>query len=88
MTRIYRYEVPVDDQVHSIEITGYPLFVHCRQRDVVEFYAIEDSDVTPKPRHFLVVGTGFTLPGKTYRYWGTAVEPDGILVWHLIELEG
>ena len=35
--RIHRYQVPVDDQVHVIELNGTPAHVGCRDPEVVEF---------------------------------------------------
>lgn len=79
--RIYRYEVPVDDQLHVVEISGDPLFVACRNLTVVEFWARANQVVIP--RKFVVVGTGHPIPVDV-TYWGTALAPSG-LVWHLME---
>lgn len=88
MRRIFRYEVPVDDMVHEIHGAGTPLAVGCRDPRVVEFWAINDSDVLPMPRFFTVVGTGHSLDRlRCPRHRGTAVAPGGALVWHLIEVE-
>lgn len=100
-TRIYRYEVPVDDQVHEFRLHGSPLSVGCRKADVVEFWAVHlDDDEMQRvlspgrempPRRFRVVGTGHPIPERMplhdgWRYIGTAVAPGGALVWHLIEV--
>lgn len=82
--RIYRYEVPVDDQTHEVHIEGDPLHVGCRQTDVVEFWAAAGPLSPGSPRRFTVVGTGHPFD-DAYRYWGTAVAPGGQLVWHLLE---
>lgn len=39
--RVLRYEVPVDDQWHEIEVQGDVAHVGCRQADVVEFWAVD-----------------------------------------------
>lgn len=80
--RIYRYEVPVDDQWHEIRTMGDPLHVCARDPRVVEFWA----RYTPGAPHgvlrrFLVVGTGQPMP-EDVMYHGTAVA--GPLVWHLV----
>lgn len=81
--RIYRYEVPVDDETHEVCIEGDPLHVGCRQIDTVEFWAIANRGPLV-PRRFTVVGTGHPFD-EGHRYWGTAVAPGGQLVWHLLE---
>ena len=56
--RIYRYEVPVDDAVHTFDLHGDPQAVGCRRDDVVEFWAIHHDDEAPGSyisRRFLVV---------------------------------
>lgn len=87
MNAIYRYEVPVDDNVHTIPLTGQVLHVGCRKTDVVEFWALH-TDASEEKRHFVVVGTGQPLVplGRTAEYVGTAYAPSGGLVWHLLEV--
>ena len=81
--RIFRYEVPVDDLWHEIELRGgEPLFVAARRADVVEFWAHYDERFPVRTARFMVVGTGLALPRPT-AYHGTAL--DGQLVWHLLE---
>lgn len=84
--RIYRYQVPVDDRVHVIDLNGSPCHVGCRDPQVLEFWAIHRDGVPTVGRHFTVVGTGHRLPTDQYRHWGTAVAPGGALVWHLVEV--
>lgn len=83
--RIFRYEVPVDDRWHEIELRGgYPLHVAARRRDVVEFWAhYDESQPVVEKRRFIVVGTGHPLPAAPTVYHGTALA--GALVWHLLE---
>lgn len=83
MKTIYRYEVPVDDQPHTIELWGDPLAVGCRTVGEVEFWAFAVPGAATMARRFQVIGTGHpALNGA--RYWGTAVR--GVFVWHLLEL--
>ena len=79
--RIFRHEVPVDDEWHSFRIVGNPLHVACRRLAVVEFWARANNDPGVS-RMFRVVGTGHLMPDAV-TYWGTAVTAD--LVWHLVE---
>ena len=90
--RVLRYEVPVDDEWHSFQLSGkiYP-FVNAPFPHVVEFWAL-DSDRHIVNRKFRVVGTGQPLPFSTridisYDYIGTAIFKNevGRLVWHLFE---
>lgn len=81
--RVFRYEVPVDDQWHAIRCTQ-PLKVECREVDTVEFWAFS-TDVRSLPvRRFRVFGTGQAIEDEV-DYVGTAVAPGGSLVWHLME---
>jgi hypothetical protein len=82
--RIFRYEVPVDDDVHPIELSGRVVHVGCRDPKVVEFWALHAGGPTTE-RVFYVVGTGHHIPGGWTEHVGTAVAPGGQLVWHLME---
>lgn len=86
---IYRYEVPVDDQWHEIGLRGDILEVGCRQSDMVEFWATHDTDAVIQQRKYVVVGTGQPWPSIPFDqrlvYRGTAQDPTGTLVWHLLE---
>lgn len=81
-SRIFRYEVPVDDQWHRIEGCLAPLHVDCRQLDVVEFWAWEYTDTTVADE-YRVIGTGKPIDDPI-QYMGTAIAPGGHLVWHLV----
>lgn len=85
---IHRYEVPIDDKVHSVLFHGEPLAMACRHSGVVEFWALHLDHFAGNglPRWFTVVGTAQPLPEKFKGYIGTAVAPGGSLVWHLIEV--
>jgi hypothetical protein len=81
---IYRYEVPVDDDVHPIELSGKILHVGCRDPRTVEFWALHSGGPTVE-RVFCVVGTGHPIPDGWTKLVGTAIAPGGHLVWHLLE---
>jgi hypothetical protein len=84
-TRIYRYEVPVDDRWHEIELCGgEPEHVAARRYDVVEFWAYHDARFPARKTRFMAVGTGHPLP-RGAAYVGTALAADGRFVWHLFE---
>jgi hypothetical protein len=83
MTRILRYEVPVDDRFHLIRVPrNSVLHVGCRSERAVEFW-IREHPTGDEVRAYQVFGTGQPIPEKT-RYEGTAVAPGGRLVWHLL----
>lgn len=89
---IFRYEIPVDDQWHSLDLYGPVLHVACRRSDTVELWATH-YDHPPRPgvarisSQFRVVGTGQPIPAQRegWRHVGTCIAPDGYLVWHLLE---
>ncbi len=84
MISIFRYEVPVDDQWHVLELRGDVVHVAARRPDVVEVWAEHRHDSTRKlTRRFRVYGTG--QPDVEGMHVGTAVAADGRLVWHLRE---
>lgn len=81
-TRVFRYEVPVDDQWHDLELSGPILHVDCRDPRVVEFWALHTPGYWCKrTESFTVIGTGHLQPDGYHV--GTAIAPGGQLVWHL-----
>lgn len=81
--RVLRYEVPVDDAWHDLNLHGEILHVDARRPDAVELWALEDDALAT--RQFKVFATGEPLPiGLDLRHIGTALV--GGLVWHLMEL--
>lgn len=85
MTRaIYRYEIPVDDQWHAIDLTGNIVHVDSRDIYIVELWAIH-TDGPATRRGFRVYGTGHAIPDDV-THVGTTIAPGGHLVWHLMEL--
>jgi hypothetical protein len=81
---IFRYEVPVDDEWHGVDLSGEVLHVDSRHPQVVEFWALHSGGPTVR-RWFRVFGTGHPLPEGRLHHRGTAVAPGGHLVWHLVE---
>lgn len=84
MTAIHRYEVPVDDRWHPVQLSGNVLHVDCRNAHVVELWALH-TDGPGDTRSFRVYGTGQPIP-PDLRHIGTALAPGGKLVWHLMEI--
>lgn len=90
---ILRYEIPIDDRWHTLDVCGSPLYVACRRDDAVEFWARGSAGSTAK-RAFRVFGTGQEIPAEAH-YRGTAFSPfkelgpfsmpAGKFVWHLLE---
>lgn len=85
MISIFRYEVPVDDQWHTLTLGGDIVHVAARRPDVVEVWAEHWHNSTWKlSRKFRVYGTG--QPNVEGVHVGTALAADGALVWHLREM--
>lgn len=83
-TRILRFEVPVDDGFHFRRVPQGPIVhVGCRDERAVEFWIREPCDGAVEVRAYRVFSTGQPIPGAA-RHEGTAVVPDGRLVWHLV----
>lgn len=80
---IYRYEVPVDDRWHPLQLSGPIVHVGCRNARAVEVWALH-TDGPTVTRSVRVYGTGHTLPPDV-QHVGTAIAPGGQLVWHLVE---
>lgn len=89
--RIIRFEVPVDDRWHTVTmpVGVIPLHVACRRVDTVEFWVEQwqptDGTHLTENRRFRVYGTGHSYNPDTTIYRGTALTPEGGLVWHLFE---
>lgn len=92
--RVYRYEVPIDDDVHPLP-TGDIVHVDTREVGVVEVW-IEVPDQGDLPNMIVrVYGTGHEVPADAV-HLGTALTPDwthqggqprGRFVWHLYAVE-
>jgi hypothetical protein len=81
---IYRYEVPIDGDWHTLPLSGAVLHVDCRAPGTVELWALR-SGGPELSRAFQVVGTGQPLPAGWKRHVGTCLSPDRQLVWHVVE---
>lgn len=88
MRKIYRYEVPIDDQVHEISLSGgeFPVVaavVLAQSGPYLEFWCVFDDGVDPVRHKFRVVGTGHEVK---YNEWHVLTAPrvDG-LVFHLVQ---
>lgn len=85
MTRmIYRYEIPVDDRWHAVDLSGPIVHVASRSMHSVELWAVHGEQPATR-RGFRVYGTGHPIPGDA-THVGTTIPPGGQLVWHLLEL--
>lgn len=82
--RMFRYEVPVDDQWHEFQLTRDPVHVAVNiNARAMEFWAeFVDGDQTYR-RVYRVFGTGHEIPDDAH-WVGTAERVIG-LVFHLYE---
>ena len=82
---IHRFEIPIDDRPHLVDMAGDILHAACRRHGVVDVWAYARPEgMEPMHRTFLVVGTGQSLPiGAAHA--ATAITPYGTLVWHVLE---
>lgn len=91
MTRIpdviHRAELPIDDRPHGIDLTGDILHTAVRRPGAVDIWyqARRDPSVEHMRRSFQIVATGQPIPVSLARHHGTAITPDGQLVWHVLE---
>lgn len=83
MKAVYRYEIPVDDGWHTLELSGPVLHVAARDPRRVELWVVHGAEPA-RPRTFRVFGTGHPLDDRAPTYVGTALAAGG-LVWHLWE---
>jgi hypothetical protein len=84
--KMYRYVVPVDDQPHTLTLTGDPVAVAATPDSRgVEFWAEHSDHAGRTDRAFLVVGTGHPIPDGA-QWVGTCPRTALGLVWHLYEV--
>ncbi len=92
MAEMFRYEVPIDDQPHTLQLSGTvtpvrAVAVATRSAGwVMEFWHEHDRGLSSAPRTFQVFGTGHRLPDRPAQWQGTAARVEG-LVFHLYELD-
>jgi hypothetical protein len=84
---VFRYTVPVGDQVHAITLTdgSEPAAVAVAGEEVVEFWAEHCAGCPEVNRQFLVFGTGHPIPAGA-KYVGTSPRTMLGCVWHLYEV--
>ena len=87
---IHRFELPIDDRPHGIDLTGEILHAAVRRPGAVDvWYQARPDSIQPMRRSFQIVGTGQPIPthlgDDCISHKGTAITPDGMLVWHVLE---
>jgi hypothetical protein len=85
--QIYRQAIPVDDNWHTLELSGPIVHVATRGEDYIEIWFLDDPAVAAETRAFRVVGTGEPMAPALAIHVGTAITPSGRFVWHLMEHE-
>lgn len=84
---IHPAELPIDDRPHGIDLTGDILHAAVRRPGAVDvwYLARRDQNIQHARRSFQIVATGQPFPPHLGRHHATAVTPDGMLVWHVLE---
>ena len=89
MRTIWKYDIPVDGEVHEIHVPGPAHFRHADvQNDpgvVSVWFEVESEGTGTHPIRYTVIGTGHKVPGNG-RYVRSMVTAGGALVWHLYEI--
>jgi hypothetical protein len=85
MPVIHKYQIPVDGNLHSIDITGPVIHVEAASDTLVNMWAISGLVSIPEKVHYCVVSTGNELPKNAVHVGTTSRTPNGF-VWHLIEV--
>jgi len=88
MRAVYRTEIPVDDRVHDLKLTGPILHVASRNYHVVEVWHLHDDEQPATVLPVRVYGTGHQLGDEVDEFLGTALAAGGHLVWHLFKVAG
>lgn len=82
--RVFKWDVPVDDDWHEIG-SGPVVLVACQSRaDVVQVWTDEPDSENYKVRAVRVYGTGQPVP-LFDEHLGSVVTAMGALVWHVFE---
>jgi hypothetical protein len=83
---IHRFELPIDDRPHGIDLTGDILHAAARRPGAVDvWYLARQPGDEPMRRSFKIVGTGQPFPAWLGRHHATAITPDDQFVWHVLE---
>ena len=87
MRTVWKYDVPVDDEVHSHRIpTDYRIVgVGIQRPNIVTFWAEVNREREPEVLDLIVVGTGHPVP-LCSEHLGLVF--DGPFVWHLYGARG
>lgn len=88
MRTVHKYSVPVDDQVHEIDMPSDSqiTLVQCQYSSAsVEFWAAVNADRPYETRSFRVIGTGHEIHALE-SVIGSTLSAQGALVWHLLEV--
>ena len=87
MKSIWKFPVPIDDDIELEMPKGARILSFQSQRDHPCIWALVDMDTQEKEiRKFRMAGTGHPIEDDSnYSFVGTAQMMGGNLVWHLFE---
>ena len=85
MTTIHKYDLPIADEVFVDMPEGASVLCVQMQDGLPRLWAVVETTLPMKPRHFRVFGTGNPITKFLMgRYIGTV--QDGLWVWHVYEV--
>lgn len=82
---IWKYEIPIDDEIMIKMPMGARVLAVQVQRGVPRLWVLVDPLEPVHVRTFYVVGTGNQMPDDPCVHVGTFQTQSGLLVWHLFE---
>ena len=86
MTRVYKYEMPIVDDVEMHLPEGAEILTIGPQNGSLYIWARVDPDAPTEKRIFRIAGTGHRIVQKELSYLGTAFMYDATLVLHVFEV--
>ncbi len=82
MKTIYKYEIPIDDEIVLRLPVGFEILDIQTQRGTPQMWALVDTTAPTEERHFWLRGTGHDCEGL-FNHLGTFQISGGNLVFHL-----
>ncbi|CAB4151653.1 hypothetical protein UFOVP685_56 [uncultured Caudovirales phage] len=86
---IFKYEIPITDEIIAMEIPDNYALCHVGQQDGKLFmWCAVDIHAKLVKRRFKIVGTGHKIVGIESLFFLRTIQMPNGLVWHLFEVSG